>query len=360
MQAKTNPLPGNRLASQLTQASPAAIILADSLGIIEALNEVGLRWFGYEEMDLIGQPIEILFPVENQNRKATSDEPSHRACFPSRLSDSEPGRSWSMSGRRQDGSMFPLKLTWHRLLTGNGEARLAHVVDVGRNEKHIEGERLAAVLQMVSGLAHKSRNSLQRAQSCLDLLKLDLENQSELKKLGDTIGQALQDIQHNYEMVKNYAAPITLKRTPVNLAQLCLSTFNERIETPGTDARMLKLHCNAVCESVSLDANRIGEVFRHVLQNAIQASWSSSVIEFHCGCPSSEKPSSIQVSIRDHGTGLTAEVEAQMFEPFFTTKLQGTGLSLAVCRRIIEAHDGTIEASNHADGGTVVKINLPM
>jgi len=64
-------------------------------------------------------------------------------------------------------------------------------------------------------------------------------------------------------------------------------------------------------------------------------------------------------TIRDHGIGLSEEAALRKFEPFFTTKQQGTGLGLPVCRRIVEAHDGTIEATNHPDGGVVARIKLP-
>ncbi len=71
----------------------------------------------------------------------------------------------------------------------------------------VQSERLAAIGQMVTGLAHESRNALQRARGCLDLLELDLVGKREQLDLTGRIRRSLSDLQRNYEEVRNYAAP---------------------------------------------------------------------------------------------------------------------------------------------------------
>jgi two-component system sensor kinase FixL len=66
----------------------------------------------------------------------------------------------------------------------------------------------------------------------------------------------------------------------------------------------------------------------------------------------------IRVTVEDHGTCLTPEVAARMFDPFFSTKAQGTGMGLAICRSIVEAHDGRIWASKPANNGTMVHFTI--
>ncbi|QDT02125.1 Sensor protein FixL [Rubripirellula lacrimiformis] len=368
MQTNTNPLRRNRLADLLMQTSPAAIVLTDSRGIIEAMNDVGEQSFGYQETELLGQPIDLIFPGDSSSADA-----SHCACILSQLGDPDPSKILFLGARRKDGSTLPTQVTLHALTTPSGESRLANVIDltdetqhpaaarrcISNHEKRIQGERLAAVLQMVSGLAHESRNALQRAQSCLDLLQLDLVGKSDLLDLTDRIGDALKDIHRNYEEVKNYAAPITLVRTTVDLGQICQDAFAELIESLGTDVPRLAVQSNNRCQDVKLDADRIRSVLRHLLENAIQASPADSVIEFEFDCTGTSDEGELQIRVRDHGEGLTAEVETRMFEPFFTTKTKGTGLGLAVCRRIVEAHRGSIQAVNHCGGGTQVTIRIP-
>jgi signal transduction histidine kinase len=68
----------------------------------------------------------------------------------------------------------------------------------------------------------------------------------------------------------------------------------------------------------------------------------------------------VHVSVRDHGTGFSAEVRGQLFERFFTTKEKGLGMGLAIVRSIVESHGGEIEAENVADGGARFHFTLPV
>ncbi|HET8734421.1 MAG TPA: ATP-binding protein, partial [Anaeromyxobacteraceae bacterium] len=65
------------------------------------------------------------------------------------------------------------------------------------------------------------------------------------------------------------------------------------------------------------------------------------------------------VEVRDRGPGLAPEVRARLFEPFVTTKRNGTGIGLAIVRRIAEAHGGRVEAAPREGGGTVFRLVLP-
>jgi len=67
----------------------------------------------------------------------------------------------------------------------------------------------------------------------------------------------------------------------------------------------------------------------------------------------------IEIEIKDNGGGLGPETSLRLFEPFYTTKQHGIGLGLAICSRIVEAHNGRIRAANHPQGGTVVGITVP-
>jgi signal transduction histidine kinase len=64
------------------------------------------------------------------------------------------------------------------------------------------------------------------------------------------------------------------------------------------------------------------------------------------------------VAVEDHGPGITSEIASRMFEPFFSTKEQGTGMGLAICRSIIEAHDGKIWAENSVPGGASLQFTI--
>ena len=66
--------------------------------------------------------------------------------------------------------------------------------------------------------------------------------------------------------------------------------------------------------------------------------------------------SEVLVAVEDEGTGITPEIASRIFEPFFSTKEQGTGMGLAICRSIVEAHDGHLWSTNSARGGAIFRL----
>ncbi|QDT11886.1 sensor histidine kinase [Planctomycetes bacterium K23_9] len=355
MQSQTNPIRQNGLAHLLIEASPVAVVLTSPTGSIETINQITTEWFGYDESELLNQPFESLF-APNPSRDGTTQS----ARWLSRMGETNQTPDRKSLGLRKDGSTFPIRMTLRPLTTVAGEMILVNMVDDTiaeiRDPQWIASERMAAVLEMVSGLAHESRNALQRAQSCLDLLELELSEKADLLHLTDRIRHSLTDLHQNYEEVQNYAAPITLNRATVELSQLIQVAFGELCEQMDAPHPALIIHCDRRCEQVWVDADRMKQVLRQILQNAMHANLANAPIRVNCWV----EADTIKMSIRDLGTGLSQEAEQRMFEPFFTTKQKGTGLGLAVCRRIVEAHRGTITAANHPEKGVEVRICIPL
>jgi two-component system sensor kinase FixL len=238
---------------------------------------------------------------------------------------------------------------------------MPHVFDKAHpNEADsIESHRLSAVLQMVTGLAHESRNALQRAQSCLELLELGTSDADEQHQLIDSIRRALTDLNQTYERVKAYASPITLTRSTVDLRQLCQTVFDELTESLNDCGASLTFIDGNHCCKALLDPTQMRIVLRHLIENALETSGSKTAIEVRCDEVTLRGQAAIEVRIRDHGSGFDSSLENKLFEPFITTKQRGEGLGLAVCRRIIEAHGGEISAGNHPEGGVEVRMVLP-
>jgi two-component system sensor histidine kinase HydH len=104
-----------------------------------------------------------------------------------------------------------------------------------------------------------------------------------------------------------------------------------------------------------VDATRIRQALVNVLQNARQASADGPPPRVTVATAGE----ALEIAVRDFGPGLPAGSEARIFDPFFTTRTNGTGLGLAVARRVVEMHGGSIEAANHPEGGAVFRIVLP-
>ncbi len=104
-----------------------------------------------------------------------------------------------------------------------------------------------------------------------------------------------------------------------------------------------------------MDAERFRQVVQNIVQNAVQATPEDA--------PPPEiivniSKDSLQVVIRDHGPGLPDDIDS-LFEPFVTHRTKGTGLGLAVVRRIVQKHSGQVQAHNHPEGGAVFTVTLP-
>jgi signal transduction histidine kinase len=227
-------------------------------------------------------------------------------------------------------------------------------------ERQLQSERLAAIGQMMAGLAHESRNALQRSQACLEMLKLEVH---ELPAALDLVGriQNAQDHLHQlYEEVRDYASPIRLKREAHDLEAILRETWDHlltqrngreaRLEVDAADARPVCL----------VDRFAVEQVFRNVLENSLSAC--ADPVHISAGLRASVlgRGQAIELSLADNGPGLSAEARSRIFEPFYTTKTRGTGLGMAIARRIVEAHGGQIAVGDRGGPGAEILIMLPV
>lgn len=228
-------------------------------------------------------------------------------------------------------------------------------------ERLVQNERLAAIGQMVAGLAHESRNSLQRSHACLANLAIDVRDMPESLELVNKIQKALDSLNALLDEVRNYSAPIVLEKSPTDLESLIHETWNQ-ITAANPDTK-INFDCSLHDEfpkAISLDRHRFGQVFWNLLENARIACCSGEgtkqiTVDFGF----EEGSNNLLIRVSDSGTGIDEDNLSEIFEPFFTTKTKGTGLGLAICRRIIQAHDGEISVSNAPGSGAVFSIVLP-
>jgi signal transduction histidine kinase len=106
------------------------------------------------------------------------------------------------------------------------------------------------------------------------------------------------------------------------------------------------------------DHAQIHQVFVNLLLNGIDAARCGGVLRVTV-TDSNAPRGACQIAFRDSGNGIPEEMLSRLFDPFVTTKEQGIGLGLAVSRRIVEEHGGTIVAANHAEGGAEFTVTLP-
>ena len=246
-------------------------------------------------------------------------------------------------------------------------ARIARIAEARRvkhelkqvQERLVQSERLAAIGQMMAGLAHESRNALQRSQACLEMLALEVQDRPAALNFVARIQKAQDHLHQLYEEVRDYASPIRLRCEDHDLRSLLEETWEHlTLQRNGRDARLDFAERDECC-TCRFDRFAIEQVFRNILENSLSACRDPVRITARFQhCRLSESPA-IRVSLADNGPGLTSEARQKIFEPFFTTKTKGTGLGMAISRRIVEAHGGEIAVGSSDRTGAEIILILP-
>ena len=205
-----------------------------------------------------------------------------------------------------------------------------------------QAERLAAIGEMAAGLAHESRNAMQRMQACLEMLALEVHDRPEALDLLGRLQAAQDHLYRLHEEVREYAAPIVLHCEPFCLEHVVREAWRQ-LEASWT-ARTVRFTCSVEHPPLCLDRLALESVFRNIFENSLAACRDPAAINVRSGTTALRDRPAVELVVRDNGPGLDAEQQLRIFEPFYTTKTRGTGLGMAISRRLVEAHGGCISA----------------
>jgi two-component system sensor histidine kinase HydH len=214
--------------------------------------------------------------------------------------------------------------------------------------KHRNAERLATIGQFAASIGHELRNPLGVVESSLYLLRQHLRAEAEvpsvkkhLDRIGSEVLRANKTIHDLLDLARN--RPPQRRATP--LRELVDSAAESSL-LPAA----VTLHVSVPSElTLSIDPDQVRQVLANLLINASQALKGRGQIWVEGEAMAG---GGARVRIRDDGPGIPAEDRARVFEALFTTKAKGSGLGLALCRRIMEAHGGSIEIEARPDGAS--------
>jgi signal transduction histidine kinase len=213
-------------------------------------------------------------------------------------------------------------------------------------------ERLAAIGQVASTVGHELRNPLGVMANAVYLLRLRTDDAASLRQL-DTLDREVHSAARISSDLLDFARTRDPDWTTVDLADLvseCLSVVPRpagvevvRNETGGLD-------------DVRADRDQLRQVLVNLLTNAYDAMPDGGTITIS----TRRLDGAVRIEVADDGVGLDDETKARLFEPFFTTKARGTGLGLAVSKRLVEAHSGTISVTSVRGEGARFAVVLPL
>jgi two-component system, LuxR family, sensor kinase FixL len=226
-------------------------------------------------------------------------------------------------------------------------------------ERTLQAERLAAIGQVVAGLAHESRNALQRSQACLEMLALTVRDRPEALDLIARLQKAQDHLHHLYEDVRSYAAPIKLEKSPCDLSLVWREAWVHLEPARKDKQAVLREPANGVDLRCVADAFRMEQVFRNILDNSLAACAAPAEVEIRARPTELAGQPALCVWVEDNGPGIAQDQRQKVFDPFYTTKAKGTGLGMAIAKRIVEAHAGRIAVAEGNGTGAAISITLP-
>lgn len=342
-------------ADSLFDTANAAVVVLDVDGRIARINPFLEELSGYSSQEIRQQDWFATFLPEDERAV-------QRAVFQQvRGGQSIEGNIHSI--QTQSGSLRTL--TWSACQLHHADDVQEGVLAIGSDitelkraqSKLIERERLAAIGQMVTGLAHESRNALQRARAALDVLELDAEDVP--RRLILQTQQALGELQRLYDEVRGYAAPIRLELRTHDLVTICRQTWEHLCVEHAPLQLQLQLENRLQQPTLRCDASRISQVLRNIYENAIAVSSFSGSVHVELSERLRDGVRWIDIRVQDEGPGLTQEQQKNIFTPFYTTKTRGTGLGMPISKRIVVAHEGSLVAMNAPSGGALVTVSIP-
>jgi PAS domain S-box-containing protein len=349
------------LLEHVLESARENICAVDPEGRIMWINSAGASMCGYPKDSLIGLHFRALI---DKSERAIAEERFRR----------------TLAGEPQTVEL--------RLLTAAGQTRYVvtdstplvidgrttGVLSITRDvteqrqerERAAQADKLRALGQLASGVAHDFNNALAAILGRAQLLRRSAECGDEFAHGLDIILTAAEDAAATVRRIRSFAhqlpseshASLDVRELLRDAVEITRTRWENDARARGLDYEVT-VECECECERdlcTHGNASELREVFVNLIVNAIDAMPSGGGLNIRCR----RRGARLQLLFTDTGTGMTDEVRARMFEPFFTTKgVHGTGLGLFVSYGIVERHGGHISASSAPGCGTTFTIDLP-
>jgi two-component system, NtrC family, sensor histidine kinase HydH len=221
----------------------------------------------------------------------------------------------------------------------------------------MRAERLAAVGELAAGVAHELRNPL----TSVKLLIQTMQHRPQENMPPQTFDVVLEEVSRMESTIQgllDFARPPKLQRARHDLRQIVRRAANLIEGNARQNRVVLATHLGDEPVWVNADAEQLHQVCINLLLNGIESMTTGGVFDIHIAAD--ETAAVARVRFEDSGAGIPDNVLPRLFEPFVTSKDHGTGLGLAVSRRIVSNHSGRLLAENRLCGGAVLTIELPL
>lgn len=338
-------------AENILTTMPDSLILADVNAKILRVNERLVNFIGYEKEELIGKSITKLC-AENEEKICANllEELASKKIIRNRE------LIFQNKSRAKLNVLFSGSIVKSKIGHDIGIVCIIHdVTDMKKmEEKLVKTEKLASIGELAGQIGHDLRNPLAGIKNGIYLLRKKDNQLAEAKKeeVFGWIEDAIEDSNRIITSLVDYSSELNLQPEQCTPKSLVLHALS-KIQVPD---RLIIIN-NATDEvKMFLDAQNMEKVFASIIKNAIDASPEKGSIKIQ----SMLKELNIEISFTDSGIGIPENILPKLFTPLVTTKAKGMGMSLAICKRIVEAHGGKIAVESAVGKGTTFTISLPI
>ena len=346
------------------EAAPTAMVMIDQVGSIVLVNAETERLFGYDRDELLHQKVEVLVPA-----RFRSAHPELRSRYFATPEARRMGAGRDLFGVRKDGSEFPIEIGLNPLMTDEGQFVLSAIVDISERaqtkalRQAVEAlERSNIELQRFAYVAsHDLQTPMRSVASFVELLrstyadKLDAQANDWIRRIVDSVKnlQTLVRDLLDYSRIDSQThrfAPVSFQEVFEHAVLLIDASVRETGaelssgELPvvmGDRSQLVQLLLNLIGNSLKYSGDRLPRIY--VSAERIGNEW--------------------KFAVKDNGIGIDARHQERIFELFERLHDQrdypGTGIGLAVCRRVVHRHGGRIWVESEPNQGSVFYFTIP-
>jgi PAS domain S-box-containing protein len=342
----------------LLESAPDAVVIIDPEGCIAIVNQQTEALFGYPRAELVGQPVEQLIP-----ERFWPAHVAHRTRYFTAPATRPMGAGLDLYGRRKDGSEFPVEISLSPLEADGERLATAIVRDVTERKRvQSELERSNAELQEFAYVAsHDLQEPLRMVASYTQLLARRYQGRLDADA-DEFIGYAVDGARRMQQQIQDLLAYARVGRQDLRLqptdtqavVDLVVRDLGELLTTSGARVSYAGL------PTVLADDGQLAQVFQNLIGNAVKFRGDAAP-EVHVAAEPHD--GEWRFAIRDNGIGIAPEYVDQIFGLFRRLHSQaeypGTGIGLAVCKRVVERHGGRIWVESELGVGTTFYFTLP-